>query len=170
MKFRNMAYQNLTFDLQSLSWDWTHYIENLCVLECEIVAAAPNFNWSQIWIYCEFPISCQQHHVWKIWYEIWRHSFSGLPHFSLFFKKLHLFSTDEKFDGTYFQYTWEIWRNIFSAQMRNLTEHIFSADEKFDGTYQTNVVVGSDGHCLFIPPGIFKVIYLTEHIDQEFWP
>ena len=34
---------------------------------------------------------------------------------------------------------------------------LFSADEKFDGTYQTNVVVGSEGHCLFIPPGIFKV-------------
>ena len=41
-----MAYQNLTFDLQSLSWDWTHYIENLCVLECEIVASDPNFNWN----------------------------------------------------------------------------------------------------------------------------
>lgn len=34
---------------------------------------------------------------------------------------------------------------------------IFSADEKFDGTYQTNVVVSSEGGCLYVPPGIFKV-------------
>ena len=33
----------------------------------------------------------------------------------------------------------------------------FSADEKFDGTYQTNVVVSSEGGCLYVPPGIFKV-------------
>ena len=32
-----------------------------------------------------------------------------------------------------------------------------SADEKFDGTYQTNVVVNSEGGCLYVPPGIFKV-------------
>jgi len=42
-----------------------------------------------------------------------------------------------------------------------------SADEKFDGTYQTNVVVGSDGHCLFIPPGIFKS---TCKIDITWFP
>merc|ERR1719295_1126866 len=42
-----------------------------------------------------------------------------------------------------------------------------SADEKFDGTYQTNVVVGYDGHCLFIPPGIFKS---TCKIDITWFP
>merc|ERR1719193_1729978 len=42
-----------------------------------------------------------------------------------------------------------------------------SADEKFDGTYQTNVVVGSEGHCLFIPPGIFKS---TCKIDITWFP
>nr|ADE34345.1 nicotinic acetylcholine receptor a6 subunit [Plutella xylostella] len=31
-----------------------------------------------------------------------------------------------------------------------------SADEGFDGTYQTNVVVRSNGSCLYVPPGIFK--------------
>ena len=55
---------------------------------------------------------------------------------------------------------------------------LFSADEKFDGTYQTNVVVGSEGHCLFIPPGIFKVkpsiFIFTKQchwcITKRYWP
>ena len=42
-----------------------------------------------------------------------------------------------------------------------------SADEKFDGTYQTNVVVGNEGDCLFIPPGIFKS---TCKIDITWFP
>ena len=70
---------------------------------------------SKFQLECECSISFQQHNMKKIWYEICR--------FCPFFQKVHL----------------------------------FSADEKFDGTYQTNVVVGSEGHCLFIPPGIFKV-------------
>ena len=70
---------------------------------------------SKFQLECECSISFQQHNMKKIWCEIWR--------FCPFFQKVHL----------------------------------FSADEKFDGTYQTNVVVGSEGHCLFIPPGIFKV-------------
>ena len=43
----------------------------------------------------------------------------------------------------------------------------FSADEKFDGTYQTNVVVSSEGGCLFVPPGIFKS---TCKIDITWFP
>ena len=31
-----------------------------------------------------------------------------------------------------------------------------SASEEFDTTYKTNVVVSSDGTCVYIPPGIFK--------------
>ena len=37
-------------------------------------------------------------------------------------------------------------------------QHCCSADEKFDGTYPTNVVVTNEGHCTYIPPGIFKVL------------
>jgi nicotinic acetylcholine receptor len=43
----------------------------------------------------------------------------------------------------------------------------FSADEKFDGTYQTNVVVSSDGSCLYVPPGLFKS---TCKIDITWFP
>jgi nicotinic acetylcholine receptor len=43
----------------------------------------------------------------------------------------------------------------------------FSADEKFDGTYQTNVVVSSDGGCLYVPPGLFKS---TCKIDITWFP
>ena len=42
-----------------------------------------------------------------------------------------------------------------------------SADEKFDGSYQTNVVVSSNGDCLYIPPGIFKS---TCKIDITWFP
>ena len=42
-----------------------------------------------------------------------------------------------------------------------------SADEKFDGTYQTNVVVSSDGSCLYVPPGLFKS---TCKIDITWFP
>ena len=43
----------------------------------------------------------------------------------------------------------------------------FSADESFDGTYQTNVVVSSNGSCLYVPPGIFKS---TCKIDITWFP
>jgi len=42
-----------------------------------------------------------------------------------------------------------------------------SADEKFDGTYPTNVVVTNEGHCTYIPPGIFKSTCL---IDITWFP
>ncbi|XP_055847513.1 neuronal acetylcholine receptor subunit alpha-7-like isoform X2 [Episyrphus balteatus] len=42
-----------------------------------------------------------------------------------------------------------------------------SADEGFDGTYQTNVVVRSNGSCLYVPPGIFKS---TCKIDITWFP
>ncbi|XP_065200615.1 neuronal acetylcholine receptor subunit alpha-7 isoform X2 [Planococcus citri] len=42
-----------------------------------------------------------------------------------------------------------------------------SADEKFDGTYHTNVVVRSNGSCLYVPPGIFKS---TCKIDITWFP
>ncbi|XP_050058004.1 neuronal acetylcholine receptor subunit alpha-7 isoform X5 [Aphis gossypii] len=42
-----------------------------------------------------------------------------------------------------------------------------SADEGFDGTYATNVVVNSNGSCVFIPPGIFKS---TCKIDITWFP
>ncbi|XP_020290540.1 neuronal acetylcholine receptor subunit alpha-7 isoform X1 [Pseudomyrmex gracilis] len=42
-----------------------------------------------------------------------------------------------------------------------------SADEGFDGTYQTNVVVGNNGSCLYVPPGIFKS---TCKIDITWFP
>ncbi|ENN81088.1 hypothetical protein YQE_02456, partial [Dendroctonus ponderosae] len=41
------------------------------------------------------------------------------------------------------------------------------ADEGFDGTYQTNVVIKSNGSCLYIPPGIFKS---TCKIDITWFP
>ena len=44
---------------------------------------------------------------------------------------------------------------------------MLSADEKFDGTYQTNVVVSSDGSCLYVPPGLFKS---TCKIDIPWFP
>ncbi|CAG0897306.1 unnamed protein product [Darwinula stevensoni] len=42
-----------------------------------------------------------------------------------------------------------------------------SADEGFDGTFHTNVVVRSNGSCLYIPPGIFKS---TCKIDITWFP
>ncbi|XP_044741472.1 neuronal acetylcholine receptor subunit alpha-7 isoform X2 [Chrysoperla carnea] len=42
-----------------------------------------------------------------------------------------------------------------------------SADEGFDGTYHTNVVVKSNGSCLYVPPGIFKS---TCKIDITWFP
>lgn len=42
-----------------------------------------------------------------------------------------------------------------------------SADEGFDGTYPTNVVVRSNGSCLYVPPGIFKS---TCKIDITWFP
>ncbi|XP_033212978.1 neuronal acetylcholine receptor subunit alpha-7-like [Belonocnema kinseyi] len=42
-----------------------------------------------------------------------------------------------------------------------------SADEGFDGTYPTNVVVKSNGTCLYVPPGIFKS---TCKIDITWFP
>ncbi|XP_050522325.1 acetylcholine receptor subunit alpha-type acr-16-like isoform X5 [Daktulosphaira vitifoliae] len=42
-----------------------------------------------------------------------------------------------------------------------------SADEGFDSTYQTNIVVNSNGSCLYIPPGIFKS---TCKIDITWFP
>lgn len=42
-----------------------------------------------------------------------------------------------------------------------------SADEGFDGTYPTNVVVRSNGSCVYIPPGIFKS---TCKIDITWFP
>ena len=42
-----------------------------------------------------------------------------------------------------------------------------TADKEFDVTYPTNVVVTSDGQCLFIPPGIFKS---TCKIDLTWFP
>ena len=52
--------------------------------------------------------------------------------------------------------------------LANLFFFLFSsADEKFDGTFQTNVVVSSDGKCLYVPPGIFKS---TCKIDITWFP
>lgn len=45
--------------------------------------------------------------------------------------------------------------------------HSCSADEGFDGTYPTNVVVRSNGSCLYVPPGIFKS---TCKIDITWFP
>ena len=56
---------------------------------------------------------------------------------------------------------------IIVLQWKNIHYCIFSADEKFDGTYPTNVVVSSEGGCLFIPPGIFKS---TCKIDITWFP
>lgn len=49
----------------------------------------------------------------------------------------------------------------------NVFFFFFSADEGFDGTYATNVVVNSNGSCVFIPPGIFKS---TCKIDITWFP
>ncbi|CAL8069410.1 unnamed protein product [Orchesella dallaii] len=42
-----------------------------------------------------------------------------------------------------------------------------SADEGFDGTFHTNIVVRSNGSCLYVPPGIFKS---TCKIDITWFP
>lgn len=55
----------------------------------------------------------------------------------------------------------------FSSPLINLIYLIFSADEGFDGTYPTNVVVRSNGSCLYVPPGIFKS---TCKIDITWFP
>lgn len=44
---------------------------------------------------------------------------------------------------------------------------VYSADEGFDGTYHTNIVVKSNGSCLYVPPGIFKS---TCKIDITWFP
>lgn len=60
--------------------------------------------------------------------------------------------------------------NFFSSCIHNcnlLFDLCRSADEGFDGTYPTNVVVKSNGTCLYIPPGIFKS---TCKIDITWFP
>ncbi|MBX4152332.1 ligand-gated ion channel [Paenibacillus lautus] len=42
-----------------------------------------------------------------------------------------------------------------------------SADERFDATFHTNVGVNSSGHCLYLPPGIFKS---SCYIDVRWFP
>lgn len=48
-----------------------------------------------------------------------------------------------------------------------LLPFVYSADEGFDGTYHTNIVVKSNGSCLYVPPGIFKS---TCKIDITWFP
>ena len=98
---------------------WALYVEKLCGLERQIVAAEPKFNLELFWIYNNLSIRVTQ---------CKRRTFPPAK---------------------------SPYRQEFIRAHKNLP--LFSADEKFDGTYQTNVVVGSEGHCLFIPPGIFKV-------------
>ncbi len=43
----------------------------------------------------------------------------------------------------------------------------FSADEDIDSTFPTNVVVTSDGNCLWVPPGLFLS---TCKIDITWFP
>lgn len=56
-----------------------------------------------------------------------------------------------------------------SHTLRRATNNLIpcSADEGFDGTYPTNVVVRSNGSCLYVPPGIFKS---TCKIDITWFP
>lgn len=42
-----------------------------------------------------------------------------------------------------------------------------SADEGFDGTYHTNIVVKSNGSCLYVPPG--KINYNRIDFDLPFF-
>ena len=62
--------------------------------------------------------------------------------------------------------TFRVFVYIYEENL-NIYKNIFSADEKFVGTYETNVVVSSEGGCLFIPPGIFKS---TCKIDITWFP
>ncbi|XP_077988974.1 neuronal acetylcholine receptor subunit alpha-7-like [Glandiceps talaboti] len=43
-----------------------------------------------------------------------------------------------------------------------------SADERFDGTFKANVVISSDGSCLWIPPGIIKSTCLINVANYPF--
>lgn len=45
--------------------------------------------------------------------------------------------------------------------------YIFSADEDIDSTFPTNVVVSSNGDCLWVPPGLFLS---TCKIDITWFP
>lgn len=45
--------------------------------------------------------------------------------------------------------------------------HHYSADEDIDSTFPTNVVVSSDGKCLWVPPGLFLS---TCKIDITWFP
>jgi len=44
---------------------------------------------------------------------------------------------------------------------------VFSADEDIDSTFPTNVVVSSNGNCLWVPPGMFLS---TCKIDISWFP
>lgn len=52
------------------------------------------------------------------------------------------------------QHTTNIYLLVFSLSMCS-----HSADEGFDGTYHTNIVVKSNGSCLYIPPGKRIICY-----------
>lgn len=41
-----------------------------------------------------------------------------------------------------------------------------SADEGFDGTYHTNVVVRSNGSCLYVPPGNESPLTFTFNVSH----
>lgn len=70
---------------------------------------------------------------------------------------------------------WPNWFYCFFCVMNRPPHRIWkpdvlmynSADEGFDGTYPTNVVVRSNGSCIYIPPGIFKS---TCKIDITWFP
>lgn len=52
---------------------------------------------------------------------------------------------------------WTMCKNNLSQKMTSILIRIYSyicsADEGFDGTYHTNIVVKSNGSCLYVPPG-----------------
>ena len=105
IKLLSIVYQILTFRLVKLQLALNPLYRKLV---CPWMWNSGNR--SQFQLDCEFSISCQQHTIGKIWYEIWRHPFWHshilLAKIRLFFQKIHLFCADKKFDRTYRTNTW----------------------------------------------------------------
>ena len=60
-----------------------------------------------------------------------------------------------------------IYTHTHNYKNDNFSSFSHSASEGFDATFRTNVVISSDGSCLWVPPGMFKS---TCAIDITWFP
>ena len=131
---------------------WALYVEKLCGLERQIVAAEPKFNLELFWIYNNLSIRVTQ---------CKRRTFPHIGKNSQMPLKIFPFSVRMKNLTAHIRPTW-LWaaRDIVSlslpAFLRWGSSKLFSPRQR-RWQRQRQRQRHSEGHWLFIPPGIFKV-------------